>query len=55
MNTRFAYIAPVLTIFFACLFAALALTAVSLMQENSRCGEAGGTFSIEGGTAWCRY
>ena len=55
MTTRFAYIAPVLTIFFACLFVALALTAVSLMQQNEKCGIDGGTFSIEGGTAWCRF
>jgi len=45
----------VLVLVFAVLMVSLALTGITLLSDAHKCSGNGGHFSIEGGTAWCRY
>jgi len=38
----------------ACLVAACTATAIYLVDMRGDCTDNGGTFTVEGGTAWCR-
>jgi hypothetical protein len=46
---------PVASIILVALFVSLVLTAIHVAGFKADCDSAGGTFSLEGGTGWCRY
>lgn len=46
---------PVLSILFVILAVVAVGTVAAVAQAQSECDATGGTFSVEGGTAWCRY
>jgi hypothetical protein len=49
-----AVLAVLVCIFFA-VMVSLALTGLYLHDFSETCNGSGGNFSIDGGTAWCRY
>jgi len=53
-TTKEAVLAVLVCLFFAT-FVACALTGVTMLRDHKECVEQGGTYSIDGGTAWCRY
>jgi hypothetical protein len=55
MTTARNIILPFMSIFLLSLFVALVLTAIHVAGFKADCDSAGGTFSLEGGTGWCRY
>lgn len=48
-------ILPIVLIVLVVVAVAFAITGVYLWDFSGDCTGNGGTFSIEGGTAWCRY
>lgn len=53
--TTYRTVAPLLLLLLAVVLVALALTGAHLYIFSGECASAGGTFSVEGTSAWCRY
>jgi hypothetical protein len=55
MNITKEIILPVLLLILVVLAVVSVLTGFYMMDMSSTCGQDGGTFTVEGGTAFCRY